>query len=284
MHNKLMFVLMAGLLATGACKDDSGVTEPRPIPPAALVRFVNAIVDTGTVDLRFIDRVENLPTFQGVRFRGSSGVYQRVAPGNRAVRIFPYTTNVALASQRLIDTTITLNADQRYTLVYWGSARGNADQLVVIQDVASFPTPPAASTAVRALHADPSVGNADVFIGMSNTDPVAAVVQKISNVAPRTFSSYVNVPVGRAGQSDSLYTFAVAAAGSTTPLYTATPNSPGAAASTSTVGPQPGVRISGSVLTAVLTGAPVAGSPSAAAANLATPSRVVILADKALNP
>lgn len=284
MRYRFIASLAVAALAASACKDESGVTNPKPIPPAALVRFVNASVDTGTVDLRFIDRVENLPTFQGVRFRGVSGVYQRVTPGNRAVRIFPFTTDVALASSRLVDTTITLAADQRYTLLYWGSARGNADQLLVINDVTSFPTPPAGNTAIRVLHADPNIGNADVYIGKSNTDPIAAVVAKISNVAPKTFSGYVNVPVARAGQPDSLLAFAVTTAGGTTASYSATPNVPGAPSSTPTVGPSPGVQISGSVLTAVITGAATSGSPSASSANVATSSRVVILIDKPLNP
>lgn len=285
MRYKFIAALVPAVLAAGACKDESGVTGPKPIPPAALVRFVNAVVDTGIVDFRFIDRVENLPTFQGVRFRGSSGVYQRVTPGNRAVRIFPYSNDVTLASQRLIDTTITLAANERYTLVYWGQARGNADRLVVIQDMATLPTPPAGNTAVRALHADPTVAtNVDVYIGKSNTDPIANTVAKLSNVAPRTLSPYVNVPVARSGQSDSLYTFAVTAAGATTAIYTSTPNVPGAPPAVPTAGPQPGVQIAGSVLTAVLTGPATAGSPAASSANVATSSRVVLLADKALNP
>lgn len=285
MRYKLMIALALAMLGASACKDKSGVTGPKPIPPAALVRFVNAVVDTGIVDFRFIDRVENLPTFQGVRFRGSSGVYQRVTPGNRAVRIFPYTNDVTLASARLIDTTITLAANERYTLVYWGQARGNADRLLVIQDVATLPTPPAGNTAVRALHADPAITTSvDVYVGKSNTDPVANTVAKLSNVAPRTLSPYVNVPVARAGQSDSLYTFAVTPAGSTTATYTSTPNVPGSNPTVPTTGPQPGVQISGSVLTAVLTGTATPGSPAASSANVATSARVVLLPDKPLNP
>ena len=50
-------ILALGLIAVGAgaCSDNSGVTDAKPIPPAALIRFINASLDTGTVDFRFID-------------------------------------------------------------------------------------------------------------------------------------------------------------------------------------------------------------------------------------
>ncbi|HEX2779307.1 MAG TPA: DUF4397 domain-containing protein [Gemmatimonadaceae bacterium] len=282
---RLKVILALGLTALGlsACKDDSGITDPRAIPPQALIRFVNATVDTGIVDFRFIDKVENLPTFLGVKFRGTSGGYQRVDPGTRPVRVFVNSTNPTEAQKRLIDTTITLAADTRYTLVYMGQARGNADRLVVLQDPFTFPTPPAGKIAIRALNADPSVTPADVYIARSDTtDPVAKSAAKITSVALQSYSAYVNVDTASAS---TLYKFAVTPTGGTTPSYTSSPNVPGATAPAgASYGPSPGVRIAGSVLTALLTAAPTAGSPAATAANQATSTRVVVLVDKILNP
>ncbi|NUQ19975.1 MAG: DUF4397 domain-containing protein, partial [Gemmatimonadaceae bacterium] len=283
MRFKMIPVLGLVVLGASACKNDSGVTGPKPIPPAALIRFVNATVDTGIVDFRFIDKVENLPTFLGVKFRGSSGGYQRVQPGSRPVRIFVNSSNPVEAQKRLVDTTITLAADTRYTLVYMGQARGNNDRLLVLTDPATFPTPAAGNIAVRMFNADPALGSADVWVARSDTtNPVTKPATTFTGVAVQSYSPYKEVP---AASSTTLYKFAVAPSGAGTPSYTDTPNVPGAAAPAgASYGPQPGVRIAGSVLTAVISGTPTAGSPAASTANQATSTRVVLLSDKLLNP
>jgi hypothetical protein len=278
MRFRYLLLLPLAALSASACDDDT-VTDSTPAP-AALVRFVNANVDTGTVDFRFVDRVENLPTFLGVPFRGSSGLYQRVGPGTRPVRIFPNSSNQALASIRLVDKTITLEADKRYTLVYAGRAAGNQDTLVVIEDDASHPTPSGTNIAVKTLHVAVGTGAVDVYIGNSGTDPVAAPVARTNSVAYLARSAYVTIPA-RSG-SGNLYTFAVAPTGSGTASFSATPNQPGAPSTTPTVGPQPGVQIAGSVLTAVVFAGATPGTRSATATNT-TPS-VTLLIDKALNP
>lgn len=280
-------VLCAGtLLGLAACTDDSGVTNGGPPPPAALVRFINTVTDTGTVDLRFVDKVESLPTMQGVAFRSGSGLYQRVEPGNRSARIFPTSTNVDLTQTRLVDTTVALMADNRYTLVYAGRANGNQDRLAVIADDMVLPTPPANNVAFQILHAATGVGNVDVYItpagAANNPNPIGNAVAVVRNVAFLGKSAYVNVPV-RPTTGDNLYQFTVTAAGSTTPLFTARPNQPGALPPAgATYGAQPGVQITGSVMTAVITSGSVAGTRQSTAATQ-TPS-VVLLIDKALNP
>ena len=280
MRFKTTLALCLMVMGVGACKDDSGATGPGGVEPAALIRFVNAAVDTGTVDFRFIDRVENLPSLLGVPFRGTSGVYQRVAPGTRPVRIFVNSTDPVEAQKRLIDTTITLQADTRYTLVYAGQARGNQDRLAVLVEPSTLPAPASGNVAIRALHAEFGRGNADVTITPSNGTGTTAT---IANVAYLALSNYVTVPVRTAGASDSLYTFTVANAGSGTAAYSATPNQPGAAAPAgASYGPQPGVRISGSVLTALLVAGATPGSRAATASNQ-TPT-VILLIDKVLNP
>jgi hypothetical protein len=300
----LMFVVP--LLAIAACGDDSGVTTVPPPEPAASVRFINAVVDTGTVDLRFPDRVENLPTLMGVAFRGYSGMYQRVGSGNRVTRVFPSASDINLTSIRLIDTNLNLSANQRYTLVYAGRAaagspQGEQHQLAVIEDpaLASLPSPAAGSIAIQALHTVVGVGNVDVHIvpvdsiaAPTPADFVAARVAVLSNVPYLgKAGAYVTVPV-RPAPARNLYRFVVTSAGTTNILFVATPNQPGVAAPAAgspghgTVGPQPGVQISGSVLTAVIVPGATPGTRGAvatgASANL-TPS-VFLAVDKVLNP
>lgn len=289
---RFRYLLLLGLtvVSVSACGDDT-VTDSTP-GPAALVRFVNAIVDTGTVDLRFVDRVENLPTFLGVPFRGSSGLYQRVTPGTRPVRIFPNSSNPALASIRLVDKTITLDVDKRYTLVYAGRAAGNQDTLVVIEEASlDLPTPPAGNIAVRALHAAVGTANVDVHIApdispadsvRSRPDPIATATARINNVAYLVQTPYVNVPRRPSADTLPLYTFAITPPGSGTMTFRARPNQPGAPSTTPTVGPQPGVQIAGSVLTAVVFAGATPGTRSATSTN--TTPTVVLLIDKVLNP
>ena len=263
---------------------NQGVTDPEAIPPAALVRFVNAVVDTGTVDLRFVDQVENLPTFQGVAFRATSGGYQRVIPGARVARVFPNSNDPLFASLRLVDTTITLEVNKRYTLVYAGAARGNQDRLAVIEDPAELPAPAAGSIGVKTLHAVRGTANVDVYVGNAENDPIVTPVARTNNVAYLAASPYVTVP---ARTGTGLYEFSVAPAGTTPASFSATPNQPGAASTIPTVGPQPGVRIAGSVLTALLLAGAVAGSPAAAGSStnpgLLQPT-VLLLVDKTLDP
>lgn len=281
------------LLAFAACDDDAGVNVQGPPPPQALVRFINTVTDTGTVDFRFVDRVENLPTLQGVAFRSHSGMYQRAEPGARAARIFPNATDPALTSIFLVDETINLAADTRYTLLYAGRANASAPaaerhRLTVIQDPPA-PTPPAGQIAIKVLHAAVGTGNVDVYIVPVDTtnaptpaDFATNNAGVAANVAYLAQSGYVNVPVRPSSPRLPLYRFVVTPAGATNVLFAATPNQPGAASTVPTAGPQPGVQIAGSALTAVVAPGSTAGTRQSTTANQ-TPT-VFFIPDKVLNP
>jgi hypothetical protein len=274
------------LLAVAAC-DDSGVTGPRSGEPMALIRLVNTATDIGTVDFRFIDRVENLPTLLGVDFRNYSGGYQRTYTGTRPARVFPFSLNPDSTQIMLVDTMLTLSANARYTMVYAGQTTANQDRLAVFEDPATLPTPPAGQIAVKALHGAFGTGNVDVYVVPVDTtnSPTPANFQTVAahvftNVSYLSQSDYANVPTRTA---PGLYRFVVTAAGSDTPLFATTPNLPGAAAPAgATYGPQPGVRIAGSVLTVVVASGSVPGSRGSVAANQ-TPTSFLMI-DKQLNP
>ena len=263
-------LLLATVAATAAaCGDSSGslgVVEPGPL---AQVRFINAAPDTGAVNFRFVDKLENLPTFLAVPFRGGSGLYQGIAPGQRAMRVFPLDTTVAGASTRLVDTTFTFEANKQYTIVYAGRTKSPAgdptsDRLLIIAD--NVPAPGAGKIAVRVINAATGTGAVDVYIGKKGADPVVdPVVPKLSNVAYLGQAGYVVLPT-RPVAADSLYTFAVTAPGSTTTLFSNTPNEPGAPISGS-VSAQAGVQISNSVLTVVLCPGATAGTRAATSSN-----------------
>ncbi len=284
-HTRLL-TLVLPVLALSAC-DDDGITDNGAPEPAALVRFINVVPDRGTVDLRFIDRVENLPTLQGVGFRSHSGMYQRVEPGARHARVFPNSSDPAVTQQFLIDETVNLTADTRYTLVYAGMATGDQDQLVVLEDDFTLPTPPAGSIAIQVLHGAVGVDNVDVYITPSapdadNADPLGNAVAVVNNLAYLGTSAYVTVPV-RPSSGESAYQFTVTPAGSTTPLFSVRIDHPGTPApATGNYGAQPGFQISGSVMTAVVAAGAVPGSPGDDEDNL-TPT-VFTAVDKTLDP
>jgi hypothetical protein len=299
-YGKLL-LCVAPLLAVTACADDDGITNLGPPPPAALVRFVNVNTDTGTVDLRFIDRVENLPTLMGVGFRGASGLYQRVGSGTRQLRVFPNDPNINLTRQELVvDDSHNLTTDQRYTYIYAGRPRltsgPEAARLHRIEEAAP-PTPPANQIALRVIHAAVGSPAVDVYV-VPVTSATAATpadwrTSRVHVFTNLTYlgnpSAYANVPA-RPITAGNLYRFVVAAAGSTTgdPVFAFTPNQPGVPAPTGTatgagtVGAQPGVQIAGSVMTAIVAPGQTAGSRQFAAAN--QDPAVLLIPGRVLNP
>ena len=292
-----VLALCLATVGTGACKDDNGISDPVRLAPAATIRFINATVDTGTVDFRFIDKVENLPMLLGVPFRGTSGFFTRVAPGTRPVRIFVNSTDPVETQKRLIDSTITLAAEKRFTLVYTGQARGNQDRLAVIEETTPPPTPPAGSIAIRVLNLDPGRPSADMTF--NETDTLVAKTPAVTPAPPRNegpvagtisgaaylvYTPYITLSaLSVTGVRDSLYRISVSTAGSGTVAYSVITTQRGAPAPAGvSYGPQPGIQISGSVLTAVIMPGATPGSKAATASNQ-TPT-VVLIVDKTLNP
>jgi hypothetical protein len=271
--SKLLLVGLAAAAVAGCDEDgDLGVVDPG--QNLAFIRYINAVNDTGALAFRIVDEpVENLPTFVNVAFRGvSSAGYQGITAGDRQVRVFPVSTNPAVASQRLIDQTIPFEAGQHYTLLHAGSARAAdgdpaADRLLVIED--EFPAPGAGNIALRAINAMIGSGAVDLFVGVSNTDPIAAPVASVAAVDYGAASAYTTLPVRPAPPAaDTLYKFSFTPTGDPgTVIGTGEPNRAGVAA-TATTTAQGGVRIENSVLTAVTFAASPDGSvPFATAAN-----------------
>ncbi len=280
----LVAALAGGVVA--GC-DDDGVTVNTP-DPAALVRVVNVNVDTGTVDFRFIDRVENLPTLQGVPFATSSGMYQPVAPGSRPLRVFPFSNDINVTKTMLYDGQVALTVDARYTIVYAGRVGTGQAELTTLEDPPP-PTPPAGQIAIKALHAAFGTGAVDIHIvpvasaeAPTPDDFATNSAGVIRNVGYLQQSTYVNVPA-LPTSGTPLYRFVVTAAGSTTELFATTPDQPGIPTPPGQLyGARPGVQVAGSVLTVVLAPGTVPGTRESTTANQA-PS-VFMIPDKTLDP
>jgi hypothetical protein len=271
-----------------ACGDDDGVIDPANRGPQAFIRFVHAVPDTGAVDFRFVDKLENLPLLLAVPFRGVSGAgYIAVDPGERPVRIFVNSLDPVEAVKRLVDTTITLTANSRYTLVYGGSARGNQDRLEVIEDEATIPS---ATTGIllRAMNAAKVLGTVSIAVAPAGTGAAGSPsTASFPGLAYPTKSAYAPLAARPTG-AGNLYTFTVTP--TTGSPFTVTPDEPGTPApDEATFGPVPGMQIPGSVLTAVVVPGAVAGSdavttdPDTGAPTNLTPT-VLILIDKQIVP
>jgi hypothetical protein len=215
--------LAAGL--ANACKPQEVVTTEN--IPTAGVRFIHAVPDTGAMDFRPVDIVEN-STFYSVGFRNSATVeYKNARAGDRHFRIFmantdltlPPATQQAIASTVVKDTTYTLVAGHNYTFILWGFARTGSSPAMKLTVIDDNPADPGAQVALRLVNAGGSLpavdGRAYPFTG------VLPATATWAGVAPLTASAYVTAApdsmkfnVQPAGGGAALFTDAKALVGS----------------------------------------------------------------------
>lgn len=182
--------LCIGLGLIAACSEDK-VSAPT-LPPLAGVRFINAVADTGAVDIRMIDQVEYTPTASALQFR-SGTEHQPAEAKARHIRVFPTSTNQAVTQNFLLDTTITISANTRVTLLLTGSARAKTLKFVTITDDVSAPA--AGTIGVRLVNA--GTGAVNGYLVAATTDPIADPAAA-SNVGVLGQSPYVSRSVGNA--------------------------------------------------------------------------------------
>ena len=184
------FVLLCvGVAAVGGCKNDEISTTTPPV--TAAVRYINSVADTGSVDIAMIDQVEWSANAKPLAFRAASA-YQPAEAKARHIRVFPTSLNIAVTSQILLDTTVTLTAGSRVTLLLTGSARSKTVRFVSIDDDV---TPPAASLiGVRAVNASTSPVN--VYLTTDTADALPATAT-FANITSLGASSYVSRTVGK---------------------------------------------------------------------------------------
>jgi hypothetical protein len=255
---------IAAVSALAACSNDRGAIVA-PTVPLAYTRFVDAVSDSGAMDWRFVDVVENSPVTFGLNFRGTfpGAGYQATGPGARHLRVFQTSTDINLTQKVLFDTTFTFAAGTHYTLVAAGNLRGGGAKLYILTDDFSDP---GGSVAIRVFNA--GAGSVDVYTsasGGTSTLPAAFA----SGLANFTATKYTTMAVGPV----SLRAFA---AGTTTfPAMvdvTAPAGLPADRGNNLTaVG---GTTIAGSVLTAFIVPRSVSGST---ATNFTTPGVIYIV-------
>lgn len=193
---RLSFSLLAlTVLATAACSRDDGVSV-NARPPLGGVRFINAVPDGGPVDIRMVDQIEwsassvSNATNYGLPFR-SGTIHWPTEAKARHIRVFPTDSSIAVTSQILHDTTITIEADKNVTLMLVGSRVSGGVRFVMIDDTA--PALSASQVAVRlvnATQAGQTPANANGYITATDTSTLPAT-PTFSNVGPVSASAYV---------------------------------------------------------------------------------------------
>jgi hypothetical protein len=238
------FVAVAAVTACG--KDN--VTDPS-FPPLAGVRFINGLSDTSAIDIRAIDQIAFSPVANALAYRGGTE-HQPTEAKARHFRAFITSTNPAITSNPIVDTTLTFAADTRYTILVTGAARTKARFVLITDD------PPAAVAGqifIRSVNA--STGAIDAYV-VDSTNTAIAGAASAANVAPLATSGYLTRAMGKVAMR-------VTPAGSVT--VSASQQGPPAPALLPGENPAAGVTTAGTPFSVYFFGAGVAGSPTAPA-------------------
>ena len=238
--------------------------------PTAGVRFINAVPDTGAaygMDFRFVDIVESNAQFR-IAFRNnpqssggvvaSTGIeYKNARAGTRHFRVFLSDTLQSVASTVLKDSSITLEADHRYTVLLWGNARSTGTDAMRLTVIDETVPDPGTKVALRVIN---TTGSALDVTEYASTGTMPGT-PTWSNLAPYSVSTYVTTDpaqikynVQPAGGGTALFSDALALIGQ--PI--------GTQVAGCTVGVDcdvlPGTTVKGSAVTAIIFPRSVAGS------------------------
>jgi hypothetical protein len=237
----------AGVAAVTACGSDK-VTDPS-FPPLAGVRFVNGVSDTSAIDIRAIDQIAFSPVGNALAYRNGTE-HQPTEAKDRHFRAFITSTNAAITSNPIVDTTLTFAANTRYTVLVTGAARTKV-QFVLITDDA--PAVAAGQIFIRSVNA--SSGAIDAYV-VDSTNTAISGTASAANVAPLATSGYLTRAMGKAAMR-------VTPAGSV--AVSASQQGPPAPATLPGEIPAAGVTTAGTPFSVYFFPAGVAGSPTAPA-------------------
>ena len=269
----------------GACRPDV-VVETEDIPTAG-VRFINAVPDTGSMDFRAVDLVENSSIYN-VAFRtapssaGGGFFYKNARAGSRHFKIFrtptatdPAATQIATAATVVVDTTVTLDAGKLYTFILWGLSRTGQSPAMKLTIITDDPPDPGNQVALRIINAcvptsaafpnpcgaaTTGVVDARVFTNdATDASTIDAPSTSWTGIAPLTVSAYRNVSPCCTGNLPGTpvvakaYTFDFRSAGGvTTGAALASGSGPNGLAEAIDADAVPGTNIGGSAVTAIL--------------------------------
>lgn len=272
------FVLGATIGALAACGSDS--TSPKFITPATsgLVRFINAVPDTGFQDFRFTDVVSGVPNveFVNLPFRGGTNVaFQRTVVGTHHIRVFMGSSNTTAAAPNgfdpavvttvMADTTFSFAQDVAQTFVFYGSARAGAQKFLITTDARPSLTATSGTLGFRATNM--TGGAVDVYLVPDTLATTPSGTPVIANLASLGTSPYITPPVATATTGGGYTAIVTDASAATVVARLRLPSGaalvPAVPGVSGQLDPIAGCRISGSVFTAYIFPPSVAGSKAA---------------------
>lgn len=179
----------AAILAT-ACSSDGTQPKLATNPPLAYTRFINAVNDTGPLDFRFIDQIENSPIGLLIPFRGFTPYQATDATTARHMRVFWDIQGAGgiagvVTTGQLADTTATFTAGNYYSIILAGS--GTKPRWIVLTDNVGDFTEDPAKYQLRVVNLDTAA--VDVFKARKSSDPLPGSAQW-SNVAVGAATTY----------------------------------------------------------------------------------------------
>lgn len=268
--------LAAGLV--NACKPEE-VIQTEDIPTAG-IRFINAVPDTGAMDFRAVDIVENSASYN-VAFRSTTLLFYKPArAGTRHFKVFrtPTATDPAAVQQATAQTVVVdldgevLEAGKRYTYILWGYSRTGSTPAMQLTRLTDDPADPGAQVALRVVNAcvpglcgASATGEVDARV-FTTAQTIDAPATSWSAVPPLTASAYQNVATTtNCGTTTSTlpncYTFDFRAAGGvTTGAALASSRGPAGTLEAVDLEAIPGTNVAGSAVSAILFPRALAGS------------------------
>ncbi len=237
----------ATVAAVTACGSDK-VTDPS-FPPLAGVRFVNGVSDTSAIDIRAIDQIAFSPVGNALAYRNGTE-HQPTEAKDRHFRAFITSTNAAITSNPIVDTTLTFAANTRYTVLVTGAARTKVRFVLITDDA-----PPVAAGQIFIRSVNASSGAIDAYV-VDSTNTAISGAASAANVAPLATSGYLTRAMGKVAMR-------VTPAGSV--AVSASQQGPPAPAILPGEIPAAGVTTAGTPFSVYFFPAGVAGSPTAPA-------------------
>ncbi|HEX9892638.1 MAG TPA: DUF4397 domain-containing protein, partial [Gemmatimonadales bacterium] len=197
--------------------------------------FIHAVPDTGALDFRPVDIVENT-TFYGIAFRSTGqAFYKNSRAGARHFKIFltpdqnlPAEQQQAMAQTVVQDINVTLEAGHRYTFILWGYSRAGSSPAMQLTILDDNPGDPGSQVALRLVNAGAGLGAVDGFQYARGTATgtscpgggTPAETATWTGLAELTASAYVQTAPGTkcyrvtpAGSGTTLFADAMALAG-----------------------------------------------------------------------
>jgi len=268
---RLYHLLPIALLAVAACHDDGVSVNAR--PPLGGVRFINAVPDGGPVDIRMVDQVEwsassvsGNASCCGLPFRQGTLHWPTEAKA-RHIRVFPTDSSIAVTSQVLHDTTITIEANKNITLMLVGSmAAGGKVHFVQIDDnPGAVPNDKVAVRVVNASQAGAAPAPADAYILTDTTSTALPATPAFAGVGALSAAPYVQRDPGA---------FAIRATAAGNPATSWGTIAPAGAAASGLIGTAAGFLGTGSAISAYIFPRSVAGSKAPQSAAFTSPAVV----------